>query len=142
MTPWTIVRQVHLSIGILQARILEWVAMPYSRGSSQHRDQTQVIKTKSPKPRSPALQVDSSPSEPPEKPKNTGVVSPTLLWEIFLTQEDLWSSGLQADSLPAEPPEKPKNTGVGSLSLLQWIFATQELNRGLLHCRQILYQLS
>ena len=30
----------------------------------------------------------------------------------------------------------------GSLSLLQWIFPTQELNRGFLHCRQILYQLS
>ena len=28
--------------GILQARILEWVAMPSSRGSSQPRDQTQV----------------------------------------------------------------------------------------------------
>ena len=37
---------------------------------------------------------------------------------------------------------KPKNTGVSSLSLLQGIFLTQELNRGLLHCRQILYQLS
>ena len=49
---------------------------------------------------------------------------------------------MQADSLPAEPLGKPKNTGVGSLSLLQGIFLTQELNRGLLHCRQILYQLS
>ena len=28
--------------GILQARILEWVAFPFSRGSSQRRDQTQV----------------------------------------------------------------------------------------------------
>ena len=28
--------------GILQARILEWVAVPFSRGSSQSRDQTQV----------------------------------------------------------------------------------------------------
>ena len=28
--------------GILQARILEWVAIPFSRGSSQPRDQTQV----------------------------------------------------------------------------------------------------
>ena len=37
---------------------------------------------------------------------------------------------------------RPKNTGVGSLSLLQWIFLTQELNRYLLHCRWILYQLS
>ena len=31
---------------------------------------------------------------------------------------------------------------MGSVSLLQWIFLTQESNRGLLHCRQILYQLS
>ena len=35
-----------------------------------------------------------------------------------------------------------QNTGVGSLSLLQEIFATQESNPGLLHCKQILYQLS
>ena len=36
----------------------------------------------------------------------------------------------------------PKNVGVGSLSLLQGIFMTQELNQGVLHCRQIHYQLS
>ena len=35
-----------------------------------------------------------------------------------------------------------QNTGVGSLSLLQEIFPTQILNPGLLHCRQILYELS
>ena len=35
-----------------------------------------------------------------------------------------------------------QNTGVGSLSLLQEIFPIQGLNPGLLHCRQILYQLS
>ena len=29
--------------GILQARILEWVAIPFSRGSSQPRNQTQVF---------------------------------------------------------------------------------------------------
>ena len=29
--------------GILQTRILEWVAFPFSRGSSQPRDQTQSI---------------------------------------------------------------------------------------------------
>ena len=28
--------------GILQARILQWVAFPFSRGSSQPRDRTQV----------------------------------------------------------------------------------------------------
>ena len=49
---------------------------------------------------------------------------------------------LQADSLLSELPGKPKNTGVGSLFLLQWISPTQELNQDLLHCRQILYQLS
>ena len=40
--------------GILQARILEWVAVPFSKGSSQ--------------PRSPTLQADSLPAEPPGKP--------------------------------------------------------------------------
>ena len=52
------------------------------------------------------------------------------------------SPTLQADSSPSEPPGKPTNTGVGILSLLQGIFPTQELNQGLLHCRQILYQLN
>ena len=31
-TPWTVSRQAPLSMRILQARILEWVAMPTSRG--------------------------------------------------------------------------------------------------------------
>ena len=52
------------------------------------------------------------------------------------------SPALQVDSLPGKPQGKHKHTGVGSLSLLQWIFLTQELNWGLLHCSQILYQLS
>ena len=77
--------------GILQARILGWVAFPFSRVSSQPRDRTQVS---------------------------------------------------QADSSLSEPQGKPKNTEVGSLSLLQRIFPTQESNQGLLHFRQILYQLS
>ena len=47
--------------GILSGSILEWVVIPFSRGSAWHRDWT----------RSPALQVDSLPSEPPEKPRYT-----------------------------------------------------------------------
>ena len=43
--------------GILLARIVEWGAFPFSRGSSQ--------------PRSPALQADSLPAEPQGKSKNT-----------------------------------------------------------------------
>ena len=38
VTPWTVTCQAPLSMGILQVRILEWVAMPSSRGSSQARD--------------------------------------------------------------------------------------------------------
>ena len=71
--------------GILQARIPKWVAMPFSRGSSQ--------------PRSPTLQADSLPSEPLGKPKNTGVGSLSLL--------EPGSPALQADSLPAELQGKP-----------------------------------
>ena len=39
------------------------------------------------KPRSPALRVEALPAEPPEKPKNTGVGSLSLLQWIFPTQE-------------------------------------------------------
>ena len=44
-TPWTVAHQAPLSMGILQAKILEWVAMPFSRGPSQTRDQTQLSHT-------------------------------------------------------------------------------------------------
>ena len=88
-----LMHEVKWKLLIPQARILEWVAFPFSRRSSQPRDQTHV-------------------------------------------------SSLQADSLPAEPQGKPKNTGVDSLSLLQRIFLTQGSNQGLLHGRQIVYQLS
>ena len=38
-------------------------------------------------PRSPTLQVDSLPAEPPEKPRNTEMDSLALLLQIFPTQE-------------------------------------------------------
>ena len=47
--------------GILQARILQWVAMPSSRGSSQPRDQTRVSCTFS-------VSGTFFTTEPPEKP--------------------------------------------------------------------------
>ena len=54
---------------------------------------------------------------------------------------------VMSDSLRTHGLHSPWNfpgqhTGVDSLSLLQGIFPTQGLNPGLLHCRQILYQLS
>ena len=41
-------------------------------------------------PRSPTLQADSLPAEPPGTPKNTGVGSLSFLQGIFLTQESNW----------------------------------------------------
>ena len=106
------------------SRILDWVTVP-SPGD---------LPNPGIDPRSPALQVASLPSEPPGKPKNTGVgsfgPSPGDLPNPGIKPR---SRALQADSLPAEPQGKPKNTGVDSLSLLQGIFLTQELNWGLLH---------
>ena len=52
------------------------------------------------------------------------------------------SPALRANSLLSKPPGMTKNSGVGNLSLLQGIFPTQGWNRGLLRCRQVLYQLS
>ena len=56
--------------------------------------------------------------------------------------DSLQPHGLQPTRL-LHPWDSPgKNTGVGCHFLLQGIFPTQGLNPGLLHCRQILYQLS
>ena len=85
-TLWTVAFQAPLSTGILQARILEWVAMPSSRGSSQPRD----LSNPGIELRSPTLQLDSLPSEPPGKSKNTGADNLSLLQGIFLTQESNW----------------------------------------------------
>ena len=42
-TPWTVWDPMDcIVLGVLQARILEWVAFPFSRGSSQPKDWTQV----------------------------------------------------------------------------------------------------
>ena len=52
------------------------------------------------------------------------------------------SNSLQPHELCSPWNSPGQNTSVGSSSLLQWIFPTQESNRGLLHCRQMLYNLS
>ena len=63
-------------------------------------------------------------------------------WSVV--SNSLWPHGHKEE--PARlfyPWNSPgQNTGVSSLSLLQRIFPTRESNRGLLHCRWILYQLS
>ena len=75
--------------------------------------------------------------------KNTGVGCHPSLQGTFPTQGSKPGlPALQVDSFLCEPPGKPKKTGVGSPSFLHRIFPTEELNQGLLHYRQILYQLS
>ena len=58
-TPWPVGRPGFSVHGILQVRIMDWVAIPFSGGSSWPRDWTW----------SPALQADSLRSELPGKPK-------------------------------------------------------------------------
>ena len=67
------------------------------------------------------------------------------VWRLMLESND--SHSVMPNSLRPRglynPCNSPgQNTGVGRLCLLQGIFPTQELNPGLMHCRQILYQLS
>ena len=70
--------------GIFQTRALEWVPFPSSGD----------LPNPGIEPRSPALQVDSLPSEPPVKLKNTGVGSLSLLPGIFPTQVSRTPGGL------------------------------------------------
>ena len=62
---------------IFQARVLERIAFPFSRGSSQPKDQTQVSR----------IAGGFCTSWATGKPKNTSVGSLSLLQGIFLTQE-------------------------------------------------------
>ena len=77
MTLWTVAGQTPLSMGILQARILEWVLYPFYGDLSNPGIE----------PEPPALQADFLPTELSGKPKNTGVGSLSLLQVIFPTQE-------------------------------------------------------
>ena len=96
--------------GILQARILEWVAFPFSRGSSHPRDQTQVSH----------MQADSLPTEPQGKSKNIGVGSLALLQGIFPDPGiKPGSPALQADYLSTELSGKPCLSGSPSYSTIQ-----------------------
>ena len=63
--------------GILQARIQEWVAVPFSRGSSQPGIEH----------KSPALQANSLPAEPQEKPMSRYKVLICLLGAVILAAE-------------------------------------------------------
>ena len=83
--------------GMLQARTLEWVAMPSSRGSSQTRDQTQV----------PCIAGGSLPCELPEKPKRTRTGSYPFPRGASQPRNQTGVSCTASNSLPTELPGKP-----------------------------------
>ena len=82
------------------AKILQWVAIPFSRGSSWPRYQ----------PRSPALQADSLPSESPGSPKHG--------FSHLVLSDSLWPHRLQHTRLPCPSPTPGACTN--SYPLSQW----------------------
>ena len=101
------------------SRILEWVAYPFCRGSSQTKNWTGVSHIAS-------GFCTSWATKEPVKSESCSVVTNSLQPHRLYSP---WNSSGQ-------------NTGVGSRSPLQGIFPTKGSNPGLPHCRQILYQLS
>ena len=98
VTPWTVARQAPLSMGFLQARILEWVALPSSRGSFQ--------------PRSPILLVDSLPSVHQGSPRIRESVAYPFSRDLPDPGIEPGSPALQVDSLPTELLGKPLIKGM------------------------------
>ena len=81
VTPWTAACPAPLSMGILPGRNTGVGGLALLQGN---------LPNPGVRLRSPALQVDSLPSEPPGKPKNPGVGSLSLLQGIFPAQESNW----------------------------------------------------
>ena len=134
--------------GISQARILEWVAISFSRLSSQPRDRSWVSciagrffniwATRE------TLRYTDNTTVMAESEEELKSLS--MKWSSSAVQcsasgsvvsESLWPLGLYGPWNSAS-----QNTGVDSLSLLQRIFPIQGSNPGLPLCRRILYQLS
>ena len=85
-TPWTVACQAPWSMGILQARSLEWVAMLPPGDLPNPRIE----------PRSPTLQADSLPSELPGKPSRAIEV----IINLFKQHINKMTTGYQAPDIP------------------------------------------
>ena len=113
----------------------EWVAFPFSRGSSWNRNQAQVSCIAG------GFFTSWATKEAQFNTLVVVVVAAAAVWLLSCVQL-LWPHG-QRSLTGYSPWDSPgKNTGVGCHFFLQGIFPTQESNPGLLNCRQILYQLS
>ena len=119
VTPWTVAQQAPLPMGFSRQEYWQGLSCLPSRGSYQPRDQTHVSHV-------------------------FCIGRPVLYhWHHLGSPYNTWKWKLLLCLTLYSPWNSPgQNTRVGSLSLLQGIFPNQGLNPGLLHCRQILYQLS
>ena len=140
--------------GILQARILKWIAIPFSRGSSRPRDWIHVSWMAG---RFFTIWANRETGYSPKELINLRIgiqryfclnknITYSAVDKIVhvhsVVSDSLWPHGVLTTRFLC-PWESPgKNTGVGCHFLLQWVFLTQELNLCLLNCRLILYCLS
>ena len=96
--------------GILQARVLEWVAIPFSRGFSQPRDRTQVS----------TLQADSLPSEPRGKLIYTYIHTYNQFLALYIiTWVSLGDSDGKESDYNAGDPGLGRSPGEGNSNPLQ-----------------------
>ena len=150
--------------GILQARVLEWVAISFSRGSSWPRDQTRVSWTSGrfftiwdtrEAHRSHIyilclhIQKYILNTQYTQRKVDGCTLMHTYIYThvvLCLVAQSCPTVGSPMDcslsdsSVHGDSPGK--NTRVGYHALLQGIFPTQGSNPGLMHCRWILYHLS
>jgi len=117
VTPWTAAGQAPLSMEFSMHE--HWSGLPCPPPGD--------LPNPGIKPRSPALQADSLPTEPPGKPKSKEWVA---WWAAVYGVAQSWTRLKRLSS-----------SSGSSLSLLQGIFPTQESNGGCLQCRLILYLL-
>jgi len=115
-TPWTVACQAPLSMGIVQAGILEWFAFPLPED----------LPNQGIKPESPALQADSLLSEPPEKPIALCQESSFYVFsqEIYLCSFvvvvflQLYNYSLKENALIFPSLERQSSRNLGLLGLL------------------------
>ena len=138
-TLWTCSLPGSSVLGIPRARIFEWVAIPFSRGSSQPKGGTWLFF------RLLHWQASSLPLAPPGEPLTTLKTSVHWCFHCVLSHsvvsDSLWRHGLKLPRLLFHGVSPGKDTAVSCHFLLQGIFPTQGSNPGFLHSWQILYLL-
>ena len=124
--------------GISQARTLEWLAISFSRRSSQPRDRTHIS----------CIAGGFLTTEPPEKQPDYTFFNFTnipLRAIIFMYMKVKFLSHVQLFATPwAVVRQAPLSMGILQTRTLEWVAIpiSRELNLGFLHCRQTLYPLS